>query len=425
MKIKKNSLLLMISFCAFSCVSKVSNCEKVASIQIIDRNGFNETISNKERIEQLKKVNFMERQPYEKVVRVYSRSGDGKIHSKLTMYHVNGELWKYLDVVNGRANGIYKEWYDNGKLRMFANVIEGIGDLTDEASITWVFDKKSMVWDENGAILAEIIYDKGQLADKSSYFHPNGVISKLIPYKKNKIDGQLQIFNFSGELVGATNYVNGVKNGLSNFIGSEYLPSREEEYQRGLLMNGKYCDFTGELISEIINGYGVKSIFENTVLRIEQEYTGGAAKGLVKTYRENGNIESKYTVFNNQKQGEEWFYYDKKNKNDEPKPMLCINWKDDEIHGLVRTWYASGALESEKEMAYNKKEGLFVAWYENTSLMMIEEYKKDLLNSGKYFKNGSDTPVSRVINGCGLATIYDKDGVLIRSIEYKQGLPVE
>lgn len=407
----------------WGCASKRQG--DVVSIQLIDRNGLNETIGNPERIARLQNIDFLASQPYQKVVRVFKRDMEGRTASKLTTYHENGMPWQYLETIGGRAKGVYREWYANGQQRMEAEVIEGIGDLTLTAQSSWVFDHVSRVWSEEGNLLAEISYNKGSLSNHSTYYHPNGAISKIIPYRMNQIEGVMQFFNEMGVLIGSTNYVKGVKEGVSEFKGNEHLPAREEEYQKGLLVRGKYWDMGHGLIGEIVNGSGIKPIFENGVKRIEQQYVSGVPEGKVTTYRENGSLESIYHISHSVKQGEEWCYYEKRTENETLQPMLFINWKDDEITGLVRTWYPNGNLESEKEMSHNKKDGLLLAWYEDGSMAMVEEYRNDLLSTGKYMKKNEDQPVSRVIGGKGTATIFDKDGNFVRKIEYRKGQPVE
>ena len=87
----------------------------LTSIQLIDRHGVRETVSTKERLKSYQRNDFLLAQPYEKVVRVFSPNREGQIITKLTSYHANGEVKQYLEVLNGRAHGIYKEWYENGQ----------------------------------------------------------------------------------------------------------------------------------------------------------------------------------------------------------------------------------------------------------------------------------------------------------------------
>ncbi|MCB1136152.1 MAG: hypothetical protein KDK78_07790, partial [Chlamydiia bacterium] len=73
----------------------------------------------------------------------------------------------------------------------------------------------------------------------------------------------------------------------------------------------------------------------------------------------------------------------------------------------------------------NKKQGMCTAWYEDGSLMFVEEYDKDRLIQGKYLRPGEHTPISRVAEGSGIATLFDADGKFIRKICYEDGEPVE
>src|SRR5690606_28139013 len=99
------------------------------SINIIDENGLTETISNAERLKRFENTDFLASQPYQKVSRVYSRNAEGDICAYITSYHSNGGAKQYLEVVNGRAFGVYREWHFNGILKIDAIVIGGSGDL--------------------------------------------------------------------------------------------------------------------------------------------------------------------------------------------------------------------------------------------------------------------------------------------------------
>ena len=421
-----STAFLAIAFTMIGCGQTSSaQVQGLSAIQLFDRNGVQETISNRERTVNYEKNDFLSAQPYEKVVRTYEKTRDGSSQTKITTYHDNGQIWQYLETQNGRACGEYIEWHQNGAKRMHTKVIEGIGDLTLRAQSSWVFDGKSFVWDSDNNITAEINYAKGFLEDRSIYYHSNGAISKIIPYKNNHIEGTVQVYDHEGELIGRTDYNEGDRNGVSDFKGNEFVPRREELFRKGELISGKYWNLKSQLISEVEGGNGIRPIFENGKLLEEREYVKGAPEGQVKLYRENGTIESSYHVIDGRKEGEEWCYYDSNDSNKTLQPMLHINWREDEIHGTVRTWYEDGVLESEKEIIGNKKNGMLLTWYKDGSLMMVEEYENDSLVSGKYLKQGDDVPVSRVISGAGIVTIYDADGRFVRKVEYDEGSPKE
>lgn len=117
------------------------------------------------------------------------------------------------------------------------------------------------------------------------------------------------------------------------------------------------------------------------------------------------------------KEGEECFFHPNS------KLKLRIIWENDQIHGVVQSWYEEGMVESERMYAGNKKEGTAFAWYKDGSRMLIEEYENDILLSGRYYKKGDQEPVSRVKEGEGIATLYDARGNFLKKISYKKGLP--
>ena len=156
MKSLRPFFILLIG--TFGCATHFNN-DQLSSIQLIDRNDFKETISTPERLKPYETSNFLSPQPYKKITRLYTRNAQGKTLSKLTTYHNNGELWQYLEVVNGRACGTYQEWHENGQLRLHINVMEGQGDISEEAQYSWIFDGPSYAMNDRGHIQAEIHYD--------------------------------------------------------------------------------------------------------------------------------------------------------------------------------------------------------------------------------------------------------------------------
>ncbi len=116
---KKITALFLILILT-GCVSKTAQNSDLVTIQTLDRNGFSETVSAKERLGKYEKTDFLTSQPYQKVVRVYGKSSQGKTSSKVTTYHSNGQPWQYLEVENGRAHGKFLEWHPNGQLKIEA-----------------------------------------------------------------------------------------------------------------------------------------------------------------------------------------------------------------------------------------------------------------------------------------------------------------
>ena len=144
---------------------------KLVSINILDRNGMSEIINNPERLEQYSLVDFTQPQPYQKIMRIYSRDCQGNIPAIITSYHPNGTVRQYLEVINTRAFGLYKEWFPNGQLKVEGKIIEGTADIAEGCEKSWIFDGCAHAWNDCGALEAEIYYDKGNLNGIATYYH--------------------------------------------------------------------------------------------------------------------------------------------------------------------------------------------------------------------------------------------------------------
>ncbi len=423
---RKLSLILLLLLAGLSCSkSKIVKDNELTHIQLFDRNGVSETITKKERLLQSSNIDFLKNQPYEKVVRVYKRDAEGRVSSILTSYHENGEIYQYLEVLGGRARGAYKEWYPNGNKRIEAHLMEGIGDLSIDAQTSWIFDGYSKVYHENGEIHAELFYDKGKLNGLMKYYDEEGRISKTIPYKNDLIEGEKKIFSKEGGLIASSLYEKNILSGVSFHLGNDDLGAFNEEYENGLLKKGVYYNFSGAITHRIEDGFGVKPFYAFGCLVSEEAFKNAKVEGVCKFYRKNGSLDFMFTMLDDEKNGPMVFFYEKLDPEKNPLKRASIDYKDGEISGKILTWYPNGQLESEKEMVSNQKNGLFLAWYEDGSLMMKEEYENDVLVHGKYLKKGQDVPVSRVVHGNGLVTLFDSKGTFLKKVSMEKGVPSE
>ncbi|MEX0961278.1 MAG: hypothetical protein WDZ28_00260 [Simkaniaceae bacterium] len=424
---KKTLPLLLLSLFLTSCASRVSKEPSIVTLQIIDKNGFNETITNKERLKKFESTNFLEPQPYQKAVRVFERKEEGMIPAVVTSYHNNGQIWQYLETTTGRANGQFFEWFPDGSLHIQANVVEGIGDLTEAAQETWVFDGENNVYNEKEQLMASILYDKGSQTGEARYFFESGTLKRVVPYHYDRINGVIKTYNEEGEVIGESRYENGDLNGLTYFKGDGLTPPYEEQYREGLLFDATYWNHEGEVISKIEGGEGEMAVFDMGFLRSFREYQEGNLEGEVKFFTKEGFLESSFMVKEGKKHGKESVYYIPKRKKIDQKQTLklSIDWYKDEIHGMVKTWYLDGTEESQREMMHNLKHGISFAWYKDGSLMHVEEYEEGKLRKGSYMKKGQSLAVSRVDNGLGTATLFDGEGIFLRRIQYENGKPQE
>src|ERR1700730_8704143 len=151
-------ILLCLLLVTFTAAKRPQNRKTrllpLASVHIIDRNGFSETIGNKERLNQFQNINFLSSQPYQKVLRIYARDSKGNIRSVVNTYHENGNPKQFLEILNARANGTYCEWHENGAMSVMTKVIGGQPDVTSAAEHSWLFDGISYAWNEEGELIA-------------------------------------------------------------------------------------------------------------------------------------------------------------------------------------------------------------------------------------------------------------------------------
>ncbi len=422
-------LLLCLLLFLFSGAKRSKSCRSsrsptLASIHIVDRNGFAETINNKERLNQYQQVDFLGSQPYQKVLRIFTRDAKSNIRSIVTTYHENGNPKQFLEILNARANGIYCEWHENGRMSLMTKVIGGIADVTPLAERSWLFDGCSQAWDQEGAPIAEIYYCQGSLEGISTYFHPNGQIWKRIPYLKNKLDGVVEIFKNDGTLLQQQTYLQGEKQGPSvRYWDCQHLASYEE-YDQDRLEQGQYFDKEGNRIAEVTRGTGYRAIFGKEHVQELQECIDGALEGEVRVFNRAGGLKRLYHIKNGIKHGEEIEYYERlRDPSAAPQARLAFYWHEGKIQGLAKTWYSNGNLESQREICNSAKNGVLTAWYLDGNLMMIEEYENDKLLRGEYFKKEEPIPVSQVFEGRGTATLFDAEGHFIQKIVYAHGKP--
>ncbi len=395
----------------------------LSSITIKDRSGMNETINNPERLKQFEQINFFSSQPYQQVLRVYKRDSNGVVRSYLTQYHENGHPEQHVEIVDNRALGNYWEWHANGSLKVSAHVLGGLADLNDRAKATWIFDGMNYVWDDCGNILAQIPYCNGELQGHSYYYHPNGQIWKILPFDKNQLNGCVEIFCDTGELLERGFYVKGIKQGPTVRYWNSQQQASEECFQEGLLIKGSYFNRKGDLIAVIEEGEGQRAIFDSEQVAELQTYKHGIPEGEILCFDKFGKVGLRYHIKNGVKHGEETYYFELPGKGHTTQPRLFINWFEGKIQGWVRTWYPDGTQESQREMTNNMKNGILTAWYADGNLMLIEEYDQDRLIKGEYYRKGERYAVSFIRDGAGVATMHDREGNFIKRVNYAESKP--
>ncbi|MBS0655973.1 MAG: hypothetical protein JSR46_09365, partial [Verrucomicrobia bacterium] len=319
----KNVIVIFFLFLLSSCATKMPLSDdpdiaklqtqvegrKLASINIIDRNGLSETIGAKERVKTYENIDFLSSQSYQKVLRIFSRDSTGKTFAVITSYHPSGQIKQYLEVVNGRANGTYLEWHQNGEKKLKTEVLGGNADLDEKSQSGWTFDSTSYCWNESGALVAQIQYEKGQLVGCAKYFHADGSLAEQVPYEKGEIHGEMVTFDTDGTVLEKTSFSSGLKEGPSVGFWGLDKAAWNEVWHEDLLQEGSYYDRSGSLVSQVIEGNGQRSIFSDTSLSEQHEYRQGKEEGQVLIFNEQQQLVQTVHVKDGMKHGEEIYYW--------------------------------------------------------------------------------------------------------------------
>ena len=72
----------------------------------------------------------------------------------------------------------------------------------------------------------------------------------------------------------------------------------------------------------------------------------GIVEGKITLFDEQGHVHNVYHLKEGKKEGAEWVYFPGPNQ----KPKLYMEWKGDVMSGMARSYYETGAVESEREM---------------------------------------------------------------------------
>lgn len=413
--------LICFVFACFFLTGCHSPATRLSRVFVVDTQGFSQTVTTPTSLERFEKIDFTRPQPYQKVMRTWKSKGKEGDISILTSYYPSGQLMQYLEGQSGRAFGLYKEWHENGHLKVLVRVSGGTFDLGEAAESTWIFDGLSEAFDEDGKKQAEIFYVKGSKEDQANFYYSSGALWQRINYQNNELHGPYTSWYESGAVYQEANYLKDLLDGQCVAWWPNGQKQSQELYKKDKLQEATYWDISGKVVAQVSGAKGERAIFANKGLAELQTIEAGEVLGWVGYFDEEGQLWHEVNIKNGLKDGQETFFYPIKEGKRLPK--IIMQWVQGTLHGSVRTWFATGQLESERQVVQEQSHGPYVAYYPDGSLRVLEEYRKGKLVDGQYFSHGNLQAVSRVIAGQGTATLFDERGHLIKEITYRDGEP--
>jgi uncharacterized protein (TIGR02145 family) len=320
---------------------------------------------------------------------------------------LNDSTTSESNYIEGRRFGLQIEYYENGKIHRYGNLINGNGILTE--------------WDEDGKIASESIYKNGLLNGVCKRYVYSSTLDKKIISELNYKDGKLD------GLAGSLNYSEGKLDGIQifghgeNFFELQYSMDTLKSIIKIKKTINKYepAERRIEQIFGLNNkNYlsGIESIFlkKDTVLYLQSQ-------GVIT--RSNLNFSEEEVVdyinlcgANNNSDfilelvKKAWNGY-----------IFCRISKD----SVWKTWYFNGQLESIGNFTNNVQDGFWKAWFENGQLKTEGTYKLGIKegNWKSWYSNGQLTSSGNYIaeQKNGSWKFYNEAGKLISDENYSNG----
>ena len=192
-------------------------------------------------------------------------------------WHSNGKPESEGYLINGKKNGIWIIWFDNGQI---------------SDSIQY---KDDSLEGRQQVEYRHIKYSKLYGKDSPEYDDPNYYYKNIFNIKEGiKVDTGIVYFA-NGDIQSIIPYLNGVKNGTETSFYPHNIKFTTIDYKNGKI-SGKLLRWkeNGLLYYEenkkegILNGM-VKQYFDNGQLYYSEEYKDGLRNGMSCMYYENGN----------------------------------------------------------------------------------------------------------------------------------------
>ena len=165
---------------------------------------------------------------------------------------------------------------------------------------------------------------------------------------------------------------------------------------------------------------GLFTTYKYGVMKHQSIYTEGKANGLITNYHPNGAIKNKMNYKDDLLNGKyETFFKNGTNKNYE------LNYENDIAIGVIKYYFKNGALYSTSKLEEDRKSGLEITYYNDSSIYSKLNYKNGILDGEQvyYYPNGNISKKGLSIEGEneGIWKDFYADGVKESISNYDKG----
>ena len=354
----------------------------------------------------------------------------------------NGYLltYDYSDIANGTGSGIIisKELYIDDKKEGKSYYYYPDGKIKSE--VPFVNGKRQGLtkeFDENGMIISLIYYHNGYITEKEEInrrdknglkmgtwieFYPDGRVRKEEIYINDILDGFYKEFNEKGDMILLLNYDKG--NLVTEKVEEEMNVEIRNNYdsQNRLISSGAYRN---NIPVGIHREYGPDGSV--TAARIYNDLGKVISEGIIdvagkrqdewKDYYPDGNLKAMGSYLDNLRSGKWTFYF--KNGNIEQTGEYI---KGKEI-GIWTWYYENGNVWREESYFNGKEDGIMIEYSENGKIITKGDWVDGEKEGEWYYRVGDDIELGSYITGLkdGKWKYFYNDSTLKYEGDYFQG----
>ena len=300
---------------------------------------------------------------------------------------------KIMEYKNGIEGGKFKEFYENGQIKLDSNIINGQPHGENKE------------YYENGELMMEGSFKEGKNEGLWKGYYENGKKKIEEEYKDGINHGIYKKYYENGKLYQETTFNDGENDGL-------YM-----EYKEDGSIHKKTLFKKGE---EIMDYPEVDNIDESKEdIKIENNIKGE----LQKTYHEGTeNIESEYYIDNGKRNGPMKVFYESGQLRTE------MNFKNDLPDGKGTGYFENGKISTVNSFKLGKEHGEFISYHENGQVHSKYNFLDGLEDGGQenWYENGQLDIEKNMKNGeqNGWSRNYFNNGQIEFEGEYSEGEPI-
>ena len=322
--------------------------------------------------------------------------------------------------VDGNAQGVWKNYYDNGSLK------------SEETYTNGELDGLYKTYHKSGQLDNETFYVKGRREGYTKAYYRNGQVSAEGYYVGNEKNGSWNYYHANGKLDTREFYNNGIINGMdieyttSGDISSINYYDHNKVLKEVQFHNGNvtdtitwncgdvnltlhYSDKKKYVTVNYLHGSkdgNYKAYYMSGQLMRDDFYKNGEQNGSAKGYYQNGKLKSEGEYLNGERNGL-WKYYYYSGILDR-----TVNYVDGEMEGEYKSYYENAKPEFERTYTEGEKNGEMKLYGPDGLFACSLKYDHGVLVSYSYNdKNGQLLPYIPVINETvQIKTLYSNGG---------------